>query len=441
MKFRVEEVSPLERKLNVEVPVEVIVQSYTKVFKEIQKQAQIKGFRKGKAPIKVIRTMYKDRVQEDVVKDVIQTGFFQAIQEHKLDPIGEPNFEFEQILEDKSFTFSAAFEVRPEVKVKSYKELPVVREKLVVDAAKVADILTNLQKGQAESVAVFEDRAVRMGDVAVLDFDGFVNGEALEGGSAQNHELELGSQSFIEGFEEGLVGMKIGDAREIPLKFPEVYHAAHLAGQPVTFKVKLNGIKAKKVPELNDDFAKSLDPKFKTLDDLKSEIENDLKQNEMRRIDEDTRSRLLKKLVEINPVLVPPSMLANQKQMLIEDFGRRMRSQGMTEEQFKEYQVKWDQDFTNTASQMIQSSFLLSEIAADNKITASREDLQKKIQEFADRSQIDVARVQEFYNQPEQMNRLRFQVIEEKVVSLLLETAVVTEKDAKDIADLQQESI
>lgn len=441
MKFRVEEVSPLERKLNVEVPVEVIVQSYTKVFKEIQKQAQIKGFRKGKAPIKVIRTMYKDRVQEDVVKDVIQTGFFQAIQEHKLDPIGEPNFEFEQILEDKSFTFSAAFEVRPEVKVKSYKELPVVREKLVVDAAKVADILTNLQKGQAESVAVFEDRAVRMGDVAVLDFDGFVNGEALEGGSAQNHELELGSQSFIEGFEEGLVGMKIGDAREIPLKFPEVYHAAHLAGQPVTFKVKLNGIKAKKVPELNDDFAKSLDPKFKTLDDLKSEIENDLKQNEMRRIDEDTRSRLLKKLVEVNPVLVPPSMLANQKQMLIEDFGRRMRSQGMTEEQFKEYQVKWDQDFTNTASQMIQSSFLLSEIAADNKITASREDLQKKIQEFADRSQIDVTRVQEFYNQPEQMNRLRFQVIEEKVVSLLLETAVVTEKDAKDIADLQQESI
>jgi trigger factor len=439
MKTSIEQISNLERKLAVEVPVEVIQETYKKVFEEIRKDANIKGFRKGKAPIATIKSMYKDKVEEDVVRDIIQKGFFNAIQEHSLDPISQPDFQFDKLNEDKSFSFTASFEVRPEVKLTKYEGLEIVKEKLVTDDSKVDETIENIRKSRSANTPLLEDRPLREGDIAVINFEGTVDGELLEGGSAEGHELEIGSNSFIEGFEEGLMGMKIGDERTLDLSFPENYHVEHLKAKPVSFKTKLTAIHTKTLPELSDDFAKTIDPKFETMDQLKEEIKKDLEANEQRRIDEDLKNRLLKKLVEENPVDVPPSMLKDQKKSLIQDFERRMTQQGMSKDQYEEYKTKWDADFESTAAQMIQSSFLINELASDKNLGSTPAEIEEKMNEFAANAHVDIERVREFYGQGEHLNRLQFQITEEKVVKFLLENAKVEEKDAKDIPDLQEE--
>ncbi|UYL10697.1 trigger factor [Bdellovibrio sp. SKB1291214] len=436
MKSNVEKVSNLSRKMNIEIPAAVVAQSFNRVFTSIQKDVEIKGFRKGKAPLNTIKSMYGDRVKQDVVQDLVQKHYAQALEEHKLEPISYPEFEFADPSENKDFSFSAAFDVRPEINLKKYEGLEVEKEAFTFDAKKVDDVLNNIRSSRATFETVTEDRTAKNGDTAVLDFEGFVDGKPLENGAGTDHNLELGAKQFIEGFEEGVVGMKKGETKTLSLKFPDPYHSAELAGKAVEFKVTLKEIKAKVLPELNDEFIKTLGGP-ESLADLKKTIQEDLEANDKKRIEDGFKNRTLKTLVKENPVEVPPSLLKEQKASLVEDFKKRMADQGMGEADFGSYVQKWDADFTATATEMIQSSFLVDAIAKKHDLFAKKEDVDAKFEEYAKQTGIEVSRIKEFYGRPDQASRLSYQITEEKVINFLNKTIKVKEVPAGTFKDEQ----
>jgi trigger factor len=440
MKSSVEKVGSLQRKLNIEVPATEVSTAFDSVFKGIRKQANIKGFRQGKAPIATIKSLYGDKVKQDVVQDLIQKHYFTALKEHQLDPVSYPEFEFDQPADGKDFSFTANFEVKPEVTLKKYEGLEVQKEKFEATDAKVDEVLENIRNSRAEMVPVLEDRPAQKGDVAVLDFEGFVDGKPLENGAGTNHNLELGANQFIEGFEDGILGMKIGGNKTLNLKFPDPYHSVELAGKPVDFKVTLTSLKKKQLPELTDELVAQMmgqtgSTETHSVESLKKTIREDMEQSEKKRIESDFKNRLLKRLVALNPVEVPASMLQEQKQALIEDMKKKMTEQGMSEAEFQSYTEKWDKDFENSASEMIQSGFLIDALAKKHDLAWTDEELEAKFDEYAKQTGIDKARIKEFYSRPEQMNRVTYSITEDKVLAFLLKSAKVSEVSKDQIKE------
>jgi trigger factor len=436
VKAQIQVTEGLQRKLNVEIPVEAVQSAFNKVYSDIQKQVQIKGFRKGKAPLTTIKTLYKDRVQGDVAQDLIQTHYPSALKEQNVDPINYPEFEFEDPSETKHFSFTAVFDVRPVVNLKKWEGLEVEKEKFILDQKRIDQVVDNIRNSRATFENVLEVRPAQMGDVTVIDFDGFVGGVALENGSGREQTLELGSKQFIDGYEEGIVGQNIGETRTLNLKFPTPYHSAELEGKDVEFKVTLKAIKKKVVPDLTDELLKTIGSN-QTVEEFKVTVQTDIEQSEKKRIDEAFKNRLLKKLVEANPVDVPASLLKDQKAALIEDFKKRMNDQGMRETDFEAYVQKWDADFTKTAAEMIQSSFLIDKLAVDHDLVCKKEDVDQRFDEYSKQTGIELSRIREWYSKPEQMSRLTYMITEEKVIKHLTDKAKIKEVDAKDIKEEQ----
>lgn len=428
MKATVDNLEGLARKITVEIPEEKVNDAFTKVYRGIQKNATIKGFRKGKAPLDTVKKLYSDRVRGDVLQDLVSESYESALQENSLIPLGQPKFDFQELDENKDFSFTAEFEIRPEVKLNKYEGLVVEKEKIEVGDEQVEQSLTNILQSRAESVDVTEERAAQNGDIAIIDFDGTIDGEPLEGGKGSNHPLELGSNSFIPGFEEGVVGMKVRETKDLKLSFPEDYHAKDIAGKEVVFKVTVQKIQEKKLPELNDSFAQSLG-EYENVDALKEAIKTEMAQSEEYRIKEDLKNRILHALVKENPVEVPKSLHQQQKAALMEDVHKKMHQQGMSPQDFEAYKEKWNEDFDKTASFMIQSNFLISELTSELKMTPTHQDIENKLNEHSSQTGLAVEQIREFYQKEGRLANLSYQVAEEKVVDFLIEKAQVNEVD------------
>lgn len=434
MKTQLEKVSELKRKLSVEIPAEVVKTTFERYFKNVQKDANIKGFRKGKAPLQTIKSVYGDKIRYEVANELLQMGFSKGLKEHSLTPVNYPHFEFEEVKEETGFSFSADFEVSPEVQLKKYEGLAVQKEKFTFDDSEVEKILTNIRKSRAQNVPVLEDRPAQLNDVAVIDFEGFIDSAPLEGGKGENFSLELGSKSFIEGFEEGVVGMKVGGKKTLQLKFPENYQATNIAGKSVEFHVTLKSLNKKELPELNDEFVKSLGG-IESVDHLKEDIKKDIEQSEKRRIESEFKDRLFKALVELNPVEVPVSLMEQQKEGIIKDFEKRMKEQGMSEEEFKEYVQKWDKEFEQNAKEILQAAYITSEIAKKHELHAKKEDIDEKITEYAKSSGIEESRVREHFLRAEYSDRFIHGITEDKVFQFLVTKANVSEVSKDQLKD------
>jgi len=426
----------LQRKINVEIPTAIVKSAFDKIFQNIQRNVEIKGFRKGKAPMTTIKTMYKDRVVGDVAQDLIQAHYPLALKDQKVDPINYPEFEFEDPKENSDFSFAAIFEVRPEVKIKKWEGLEIEKEKVIFNEKKFEETLTNIRTSRATLVDVTENRPAVLGDTAILDFEGFVDGKPLENGTGKDHNLELGAKQFIEGFEDGIVGMKISETKTIGLKFPDPYHSLELAGKPVDFKVTLTGLKKKVLPELNDELIAQIGAK-QTVEEFKATLKTDIEQSENKRIEEAFKNRLVKKLVEANPVDVPASLMKEQKATLIEDFKKRMTEQGMQPTEFEAYIQKWDSDFTKSAAEMIQSSFLIDKLAVEHNMICTQDDMNMKFVEYAKQTGLEETRIREWYAKPEQASRLTYMITEEKVIKMIIEKAKIKLVDAKELKEEQ----
>lgn len=426
MKTQIEKVSSLGRKLNVEIPAEIVTSTFNKVYQDFQKNAELKGFRKGKAPIHLIKSIYSNQVKSDTIQELLRLGISKGLQEHNLKPIDYPHFEFEEVIDGVDFTFSAHFEINPEVELKLYEGLELDKVVYTVDPKEIDSILENIRKSRAENKDLTEQRPAQWGDTATIDFKGFIEGKPLERGEGTDHPLELGSNSFVPGFEEGIVGMNINETKTLNLKFPENYHQ-DLSNKDVSFEVTLKKLSTKVLPELTDEFVTSIVGKESTLENLKSDIAKDLEERQSKKTTDTLKELLLKTLVTHNPVEIPSVHIREQKKLLIEDTQKKMEREGMSQEEYEEYKVKWDKDFENSAKEMLQIAYIIDAIAAKHKLYCTKEDLESKFDEFAQQTGIELNRIKEHYSKAESMDRLAHNITEGKVVDYLLSKAKIKE--------------
>ncbi len=357
-----------------------------KAFAKNAKYFKAPGFRNGKVPRAIVEKMYGETVLFDsVIEDTVDEEYRIAIEENNLEVVSKPELDIKQIGKDKDLIYTVTVFVKPEAIVKDYKGIEVKKFNTKVSKKDIDNALEQARDKNARTVTV-EDRALEMKDISTIDFEGFVDGVAFEGGKGENFELTIGSGQFIPGFEEQLVGMKIGEEREINVKFPDEYHAENLAGKDAMFKVKLISIKSKVLPELDDEFAKDIS-EFDTLEEYKKDVEKKLKEEKEKQAEADKEAQAIEKIVENTEVNIPDSMIEDQMEQMVEQFNANLSYQGLNLETYCKYLGTTVEAFRETlkpqATKDVKLKLALEYIAKTENITATDEDINAKIDELA----------------------------------------------------------
>jgi trigger factor len=433
MQVNVEQLSSVKKKISFEIPAERVTAEIDKVFSTIRKRAVIPGFRKGKAPQELIRKSYQDQVEGDVVKNLFNDSYFKYLQDNSIHPVAYPVIDTEILVAGAPFKYTATIEVYPEVSVSEYEGFEVVREKYSVDEKGVDTRIKQMRDNLSQLQPVEAQRPAQSGDFAIIDFEGFVDGKPLEGGDAKDHQLELGSNAFIPGFEEQVIGMKVGEQKRISLSFPKEYQSADLSGKPVDFDVTLKEIKVKVVPELDDDFAKEFGD-FKTLDELKAKVAETQEKQELERIERDFKEALIKALVEKNNFELPDTMIDRQLSSMLENTKQRLQYQNLSLEMMGMDENRYKEQFRSVAEGQVKGALLLHELAEKVGIEVSESDLEARLKRISEESGQDLDRVSKYYLQnAEAKSGLEEQVREEKVLDLIASKAKITEKEKSEI--------
>lgn len=373
--------------LTVEVSAEKVNEGLTAAFNKVVKTVNVPGFRKGKMP----RPMFEKRfgvesLYQDALDILLPEAYGNAIDEAGIDPIDRPDIDIEQMEKGKELIFKATVQVKPEVTLGDYKGLEVEEFDATVTDEDVAKELETLQSRQAELV-VKEEGTAELGDTVVLDFEGFVDGEAFEGGKAENHSLELGSGSFIPGFEEQLVGVATGESKDVEVSFPEEYHAAELAGKPAVFKVTIHEIKGKELPALDDEFAKDVDDEVETLDALKEKIKTRLENSKKHEAEHHLRDSLVEKAAENAQVEIPEVMVTSEVNRMLQEFEQRLQMQGMNLELYFQFSGQDEnalrEQMKEEAVNRVRVALTLEAIAKAENIEATDEDVNAELEKMA----------------------------------------------------------
>ncbi len=433
MQVNVEQLSSVKKKLSFEIPAERVTAEVDKVFSDIRKRAVIPGFRKGKAPQGLIRKTYQDQVEGDVVKNLFNDTYFKYLQDNSIHPVAHPVIDTETLVDGSPFKYTATIEVYPEVAVNEYEGLEVTREKYSVDAKGVDTRIQQMRDNLSQLKPVEDERPAQSGDFAIIDFEGFVDGKHLEGGDATDHQLELGSSSFIPGFEEQVAGMKVGEQKRISLSFPEGYQSAELSGKPVEFDVTLKEIKVKEVPELDDTFAMEFGD-FKTLAELKAKVAETLEKQEKERIEREFKDSLIKSLVEKNDFELPDAMVDRQLSSMLENTKQRLQYQNLSLEMMGLDEKRYKEQFRAVAENQVKGALLLHELAEKTGVEVAESDFEARLRKISEESGQDYERISKYYRQSaDAKGSLDEQIREEKVLDLIASKAKITELDKKEI--------
>lgn len=373
--------------LTVEVSAEQVSKGLDAAFQKVVKQVSVPGFRKGKMP----RGMFEKRfgvesLYQDALDILLPEAYGDAIDEAGIEPVDRPEIDIEQMEKGKDLIFKATVIVKPEVKLGDYKGLEVEELDTNVTDEDVQKELETLQNRQAELV-VKEEGTAENGDTVVIDFEGFVDGEAFEGGKAENHSLELGTGSFIPGFEEQLVGVAAGESKDVEVTFPEEYHAAELAGKPATFKVTVHEIKAKELPVLDDEFAKDVDDEVETLDELKEKIKTRLENSKKHEAEHHLRDTVVEKAAENAEVDLPEVMITNEVNRMLQEFEQRLQMQGMNMELYFQFSGQDEnalrEQMKEEAEKRVRVNLALEAIAKAENLEVSDEEVNAELENMA----------------------------------------------------------
>lgn len=387
MSLQVEKLEKNMAKLTVEVPAEQFDEALKTSYNKNKGKFNIPGFRKGKAPQAMIEKMYGVGVlYEDAAGEIIDTTYAGAMDESGLDIVSRPEISVEQIEKGKPFIYTAMVAVKPEVTLGEYKGIEVEKARPEVTDADIDAELAKVQEQNSRLISV-EDRAVADGDQTVVDFEGFVDGVPFEGGKAESYPLTIGSHSFIDTFEEQLIGKNIGEEAEVNVTFPAEYHAEELAGKPALFKVTVKEIKVKELPELNDEFAGEVS-EFETLDEYKADIKAKLSETKEKQATTENENNVVQKVVENASMDIPEPMIDQQVRNMLEDYARRMQSQGISLEQYMQFTgMTIDQlqdQMRPQAEKRIQTRLVLEAIVAAENITVDDEAVDAEIAKMAE---------------------------------------------------------
>lgn len=392
-------------KLTIEVDKEAFEKALEKAYKKNVKQITLPGFRKGKAPRKLIEKYYGEAVfYEDAVNFVCPDAYEYAVKEAGISPVDRPEIDIEEIGEGKDLVLTAVVTVKPEVELGEYKG--VKAEKTVYETKEediTAQINTVAEKN-ARMITI-EDRPVEKGDITVIDFEGFVDGVAFEGGKGLGHTLEIGSGQFIPGFEDQLIGAKLNEETEISVKFPEEYHAEELKGKDATFKVTVKEIKVKELPALDDDFAKDVS-EFDTFEEYKNSVKETLDKSNEARTKSEFENKVVEEVTKNATVDIPQCMIDNRIEDMIKDFGYRLSSQGMNLEQYMQITGTtadtFKEQFKDQAESQVKSNLVLEKIAEVENLAVTDEDLEEELKNMAEMYGMELDKVKTLIGENEQ---------------------------------------
>lgn len=413
-------------KLTIEVPTEDFEAAVEKAYQKSKNKINIPGFRKGKAPRKMIEQMYgKEIFFEDAANYAIPTAYAKAVDECTEEIVSQPKIDIEQAEAGKPFIFTAEVALKPEVTLGTYKGVEVEKTDASVTDEEVDAAIERERESNARTVSV-EDRAVQDGDLTVLDFEGFVDGEAFEGGKGENYPLTIGSNTFIPGFEEQLIGAEIDKEVEVNVTFPEDYQAQELAGKPAVFKCTIKEIKEKQLPDLDDEFAGEVS-EFETLAEYKEDVRKNLEEKKAEEAKLEKEDKVVDAIIADAKMDIPEAMLETQQRQMAEDFAQRIQMQGLSLDQYFQFtgltRAAFLEQLKPQAEKRIQSRLVLEAVAKAENIEASDEEYDEEIKKMADAYQMDVEEINDMMGAYEKKS-VREDICIRKAADFVVEHAV-----------------
>ena len=427
MSFKVEQ---LEEKNMVKLVIEATAEEFeaglNTAYNKSKSKINVPGFRKGKAPRKIIEQLYGQEVFfEDAANAIIPDAYAKACIESELDIVSQPKISVTQLEKGKPFVFEAEVAVRPEVELGNYKGVEVSKVDTEATDADVEEEIKKVAEQNSRTITV-EDRAVKDGDMTVIDFEGFVDGVAFEGGKGENYPLTIGSHSFIDNFEDQIIGMNIGDEKEINVTFPEDYHAEELKGKPATFKVSVKEIKEKQLPDIDDDFAQDVSD-FDTLDEYKADLKKKIAERKEAEAKRQKETEAIEKIVADSKMDIPQAMIDTQVTRMAEDFAQRLQQQGLSLEMYFKYTgltaEKILDDMKPEAVKRIQNSLVLEAVAKAENIQVSDDEFNAELSKMAEMYKMEVDKIKEFMGESEE-KQMRDDIAIQKAVDLIVSSAV-----------------
>ncbi|MCI1776895.1 MAG: trigger factor [Paenibacillus lautus] len=413
--------------LDVEVDAERVASALDKAFNKVAKKANVPGFRKGKVPRPIFEARFGvESLYQDAIDILLPEVYSEAVEQADIFPVDRPEVDIEQFAKGETFKFKARVTVKPEVTLGEYKGVEVAAVAAEVSEEELNEELERLQQRHAE-LTVIDEGASQSGDVVVIDFDGSVDGVPFEGGQAERYSLELGSNTFIPGFEDQVIGMATGDFKDVEVTFPETYHAEELANKQAVFKVKVHEIKRKQLPELDDEFAKDVS-EFDTLDEYKEDLKKQLLTRKEQEAQGVRENEAVEKAAANAEVEIPEAMIQSEVQNMMRDFDNRLRQQGMNLEMFLSFSGQTNADLEgqmkDDAEKRVRNNLVLEQIAKEEKLEVSEEEINKELENMADTYKRSADEIRSILGANGSLDSLREELLLRKTIDFLLENSV-----------------
>ena len=427
MKIDIDELSSVQRKVRVELPVETVATEFSRAYKNLGQRVRVKGFRTGKIPRSVLQGIYGDEVKGEVRSHLVEESLGEVIRERGLQIVSRPEVEANDLSEADAFSFSAVFEVKPEIDVKDYLGVEIERVKLAITDAQVDEALRRLQESHARLEPVTDRDFVQKGDFVALDFVGTIDGKTFSGGKGENYALEVGAGQALPQFEDAVTGLRVNEHHTVQVNYPEDFSNKEIAGKVVDFSLVVREIKQKVLPVLDDDFAKD-HGECASLNELKDRIRGRLTDELKRYQDEELKEKIISRLIESHSFAAPPSMVERQTRYLMERYQNQVSQSGADagappmEEARKALESR--------AMRQVQATLLMEKIAELEKIEISDKEVQQHIDNLAKAAGERGKTVREFYSRPDARDDLRAQLAFGRTVDFLLERARIKEVDS-----------
>lgn len=422
MSLQVEKLEKNMAKLTIEASAEEFESALQKAYLKNKDKINVQGFRKGKAPRAIIEKMYGASIlYEDAANELIPAAYEKAALESGLEIVSRPDIDVVQVEKGKEFIFTAEVALKPEVTLGAYKGIEIEKKEAAVTEEEIMQKIDKEREQNSRTITV-EDRSVQDGDIAIIDFEGFVDDAAFEGGKGENYSLTIGSHSFIDTFEDQLIGKTVGEAVEVNVTFPEEYQAKELAGKPALFKVTIKELKVKELPELDDDFAQDVS-EFETLDEYKESIKATIKEGKEKELKTAKENEIVDKIIEGTVMDIPDPMVSSQVNQMAEEFAQRLQQQGLSVEQYFQFTGMDSKKFLDSlkpqAVKRIQSRLVLEAIVKAENIEVSEEELEKELNDMASMYQMEVDKLKELIGEKEK-EQIKADIAVQKAVDFVV---------------------
>ncbi len=422
MQVSVESEGGLQRKLTVAVPEDTIEQAVQTRLQNLTRTAKIKGFRSGKVPLKVVKQHYGIQVRQEVLGEVIQSSFYEAVSREKLRPASSPNISTQQAEFGQGLEYTATFEVYPEIQVADISGVTIEKQVSDIADSDLDEMIDTIRKQQIQWDVV--DKVAETGDQITVDFKGIIDGEAFDGGTGQDMSVEIGKGSMIKGFEEGLVGLKLDDEKTLELTFPEEYHAKNLAGKDVQFEIKVKNVKAAKLPEIDEEFAKAMGIADGNIEKMREAVKNNMQRELDARMKSSVKQAVMDKLLETNKIDIPEALIQEESQVLLKQMQSNLTQQGM-----QQSQLSLDASmFKGQAEKRVALGLIMTELVKQQQIKADADKVRNFIEEMASTYDKPEDVIKWYYGDKQRMAEVESIVMEEQIVDWVLGQSNIEEK-------------